>query len=192
MARVIVFARAPQLGRVKRRLAHDVGAAAALRFHGATLRDVTRRLAADRRWQVTLAVTPDRFVRGGRWCPRGIDRIAQGGGDLGSRMMRALRRYRGTPTVLIGSDIPDLTRAHIADALCAVRTGALVLGPATDGGYWLIGTRNIDRYYGLFRGVRWSTTHALADTLANVARSKPIRYVAKLSDVDDAAALRRS
>jgi rSAM/selenodomain-associated transferase 1 len=192
MARVIVFARAPQLGRVKRRLAHDVGAGAALRFHGTTLREVTRRLAADRRWQVTLAVTPDRFARGGRWWPRGVERIPQGGGDLGSRMMRALRRYRGTPTVLIGSDIPDVNCAHIADALCAVRSGALVFGPATDGGYWLIGARNIDQYHRLFRSVRWSTKHALADTLANVARSKQTKFAAKLSDIDDASALRRS
>jgi glycosyltransferase A (GT-A) superfamily protein (DUF2064 family) len=137
-------------------------------------------------------VTPDRFARGGRWWPRDIERIPQGSGDLGSRMMRALRRYRGTPVVLIGSDIPDVTRAHIADALCAVRSGALVFGPATDGGYWLIGTRNIGRYYRLFRGVRWSSAHALADTIANVACSKQIKYAAKLSDVDDAAALRRS
>jgi rSAM/selenodomain-associated transferase 1 len=192
MARVIVFARAPQLGRVKRRLARGVGAGTALQFHGATLRTVTRRLSADRRWQVALAVTPDRFVRGGRWWPRGIARIPQGGGDLGVRMMNALRRYRGTPTVLIGSDIPDVSRAHIADALRAVRSGALVFGPATDGGYWLIGARNIERYYGLFRGVRWSTKHALADTLANVAGAKPVKYAATLSDVDEAAVLRRS
>jgi len=192
MARVIVFARAPQLGRVKRRLAHDIGASAALRFHDTTMREVTRRLAADRRWRVTLAVTPDCLVRRGRWWPRNVERIAQGSGDLGSRMMRALRRYRGTPAVLIGSDIPDVTPRHIADALCAVRSGGLVFGPATDGGYWLIGARNIDRHYRLFRGVRWSTRHALADTLANVARAKQIKYVAQLSDVDDAAALRRS
>jgi uncharacterized protein len=187
-----VFARAPQLGRVKRRLAHEIGASAALRFHDTTMRDVTRRLAADRRWRVTLAITPDRFVRRGRWWPRNVERIAQGGGDLGSRMMRALRRYRGRPAVLIGSDIPGVTPAHIADALRAARSGALVFGPATDGGYWLIGARNIDQYYRLFRSVRWSGAHALADTIVNVACAKRIKYAAKLSDVDDAAAFRRS
>ena len=192
MARVIVFARAPQLGRVKRRLAHDIGASAALRFHGATLCEVTRRLAADRRWRVTLAVTPDRFARRGRWWPRNVERIPQGSGDLGSRMTRALRRFRGTPTVLIGSDIPDATCTHIADALCAVRSGALVFGPATDGGYWLIGARNIDQYYRLLRGVRWSSAHALGDTMANVACSKQIKYAAQLSDVDDAFAFRQA
>ena len=192
MDRVIVFARAPELGRVKRRLAKDIGASAALRFHVATMRSVVRRLSVDRRWAVTIAITPDQWARRGRWWPRGIERIPQGRGDLGVRMARALRRYRSAPTVLIGSDIPDVTPAHIADALRGVRQARLVFGPATDGGYWLIGMRDIDRYYGLFRNVRWSTSDALEDTRANVAPGRQIDNAARLSDVDDLVAFKRS
>ena len=82
--------------------------------------------------------------------------------------------------------------AHIADALRCVRQGELVFGPATDGGYWLIGTRNIDRYYGLFRNVRWSTSNAFDDTRANVVPWRRLDLAARLSDVDDAIAFKRS
>jgi rSAM/selenodomain-associated transferase 1 len=181
MAKVIVFARAPEYGRVKRRLAAGIGADAALRFHIATLRAVVRRLA---RWDVVIAVTPDRYAARGRWWPRGVPRIPQGCGDLGERMARALRRYRGEPAVLIGSDIPGVSNAHIAEAIRAARRAKLVFGPAADGGFWLVGARNIDRYHGLFRDVRWSTEHALADTLNNVAPGRDAVLVARLADVD--------
>src|SRR6202035_4265954 len=84
---VIVFARAPRLGTVKRRLARDIGDRAALRFHMATLTALLRDLLACRRFDVLLAVTPDRAcVR----LPVRVRRIGQGGGDLGRRMSRGL------------------------------------------------------------------------------------------------------
>lgn len=179
MDKVIVFARAPELGRVKRRLAAGIGGDAARRFHIRTLRAVVRRLAP--RFDVVIAVTPDRYARRGRWWPAGVPRIGQGPGDLGQRMLRALARH---PGVLIGSDIPDVTGAHIAAALRAVRQGKLVFGPAADGGFWLIGARDIARHHGLFRGVRWSSRHALADSLANVAPGRAVALAARLADVD--------
>lgn len=176
---VIIFARAPEYGRVKRRLAAGIGADAALRFHVATTRAVAHRLKS--RFDVVIAVTPDRYAARGRWWPPGVPRIRQGAGDLGQRMIRALARH---PGVLIGSDIPDVTPAHIAAALRGVRQGKLVFGPAMDGGFWLVGARNIGRYHGLFRNVRWSTPYALKDALGNIAPGREVALTARLADVD--------
>jgi glycosyltransferase A (GT-A) superfamily protein (DUF2064 family) len=92
--------------------------------------------------------------------------------------------------VLIGSDIPAVTRAHIAAALAALGRHDSVFGPAEDGGYWLVGERRLHAMPDLFRGVRWSSPHALADTLANLAPGETDAFAATLADVDDGAAYR--
>ena len=78
-----------------------------------------------------------------------------------------------------------LTGLHIAAAFAALGRADLVFGPATDGGYWLVGARNPLVLRGLFDGVRWSGPYALADTLAN-ARSRRVALLEPLDDVDDA------
>jgi len=91
---------------------------------------------------------------------------------------------------MIGTDIPDITPAHIVQAFRILGRADCVFGRATDGGYWLVGARRRPRTPRPFANVRWSSEHALADTLANLA-SQSIGFVATLSDVDDAAALAR-
>ncbi len=185
---LILFARAPRLGTVKRRLAREVGAMAALRFHRGQVQRLVRGLGRDRRWRTMLAATPDRLAaRGMRW-PAGPTCFPQGPGDLGARMDRALRRHRPF-AVLVGSDIPGIRPADIAAAFRALRAGApAVFGPAEDGGYWLVG-------FGPrppaapFRAVRWSTSDALADTLYNCRGRRPPALVRRLRDVDTAADL---
>lgn len=183
---VVVFARTPRRGRVKRRLARDVGDAAALRFHRLTLESLIRRLATDPRWRTVLAVTQGTW----RW-PRGVPRIRQAGGDLGGRMARAIAAIPSGPVLLVGSDIPGIRRAHIARAFRALAGRDVVFGPARDGGFWLVGVRKREVLPRLFRGVRWSTQYALADTIANLATGRSHALADMLSDVDDAAALRR-
>jgi len=182
---LIVFARTPARGAVKRRLAAAIGDAAALRFHRLTLEALTRRLARDRRWRTVLAVTSGPY----RW-PRFLPRIRQGGGDLGARMARAIDAMPQGPVLLVGSDIPDIRAAHIARAFRALAAGDAVFGPARDGGYWLVGVRKRPLLRRLFLGVRWSTTHALADTVANLPAGSRHALVDVLSDVDDDAAWR--
>jgi rSAM/selenodomain-associated transferase 1 len=157
---VIVFARAPRLGAVKRRLARGIGAMAALRFYRAQLA-ATLREARDKRWRTVIAATPDRARV--RW-PRGITVLPQGHGDLGQRMGRALARHRRA--VLVGCDVPHLARADIAAAFRALGRAQAVFGPAEDGGYWLVGL-GPRRPAQPFAAVRWSGPHALGDTLAN-------------------------
>lgn len=178
---VVVFARVPRLGAVKRRLARDIGARAALRFYLATLGATLRRLRADGRFHVVLAVTPDRVAA--RW-PVRVPVIRQGRGDLGARMHRACTRFRRRRVVLIGSDIPELRTSDVATALRALGRVDAVFGPALDGGYWLVGM-SPRRPAKPFAGVRWSSKHALADTLANF-RGRQIALLRMLRDVDTA------
>jgi rSAM/selenodomain-associated transferase 1 len=187
-ARLLIFAKTPRLGRVKRRLAAELGTVAAWRFqrhvHGAVL----GRLAADPRWRATLFVTPDRFAAAGRFWPPAISRAPQGQGDLGARMMRAFRALPDGPAVLVGSDIPELRAAHVARAFTHLRRHDAVFGPARDGGYWLVGLRHPRRHADLFQGVRWSGPHALSDTAANIRPGHRVAYLDPLEDIDDAAA----
>ena len=189
-ANLIVFVRAPRLGMVKHRLAAGIGVLAARRFYARTTAEVLARIARDPRWNTRLAVTPDRFAGKGRFWPRDLERFPQGDGDLGRRMARAMARFAGAPVAIVGSDIPALASHHVADAFAALRGNEAVFGPASDGGYWLVGLRDGADVGDLFVGVRWSTEHALADTLAN-AKGRRVRLLEELDDVDDAVDLAR-
>lgn len=189
-ATVIVFLRAPHLGAVKRRLAAGIGMVEARHFYRATARRLLRRLGRSARWDVRLAVTPDRAAARGRYWPARLKRFGQGNGDLGRRMERAMLRFPDRPVVLIGSDIPDLSTEHIARAFAALRRCDLVFGPASDGGYWLVGAREAGMVRRLFADVRWSTAHALHDTLANSGYRR-VRLLDSLDDVDDVEDLAR-
>jgi len=183
---VVVFARAPRLGAVKRRLAKDIGDRAALNFHRATLRRLLRMLSADRRFSTAVSITPDRaMVR----LPHRVRRIRQGPGDIGQRMRRAFHQFPHACVVIIGSDIPDANAADIAEAFRALGAADAVFGPAADGGYWLVGLSR-RRPARLFDHVRWSTEHALTDTLQNLA-GHGVAFLRTLHDVDTADDWRR-
>jgi rSAM/selenodomain-associated transferase 1 len=178
---VIVMVRAPLPGKTKTRLSRQIGSTEALRFYRAATSTVLRRLASDTRWQLAVAVTPDHHVRSRFW-PAGVTRLSQGPGGLGERMRALLSGMRGRPIVLIGSDIPRIRAAHIAAALRKTTASNLVLGPADDGGYWLIAAHARPLRRAIFDNVRWSTEFALADTVRNWAG--PVSLAAGLSDVD--------
>jgi rSAM/selenodomain-associated transferase 1 len=194
-ARLILFARAPQLGGGKRRLAHDIGAVRAVRFERLMLGSLLRRLGRDRRWRLRLAVTPDCTVRRARHSfglgQSGIEAVGQGPGDLGRRRRRALAQAPPGPAVLIGADIPAVQARHIAAAFRLLGRHDLVFGPAADGGFWLIGARRRPRLPPLFACVRWSSPDALADTLRGLPRGVSVGFVDTLEDVDGGAAYRR-
>jgi hypothetical protein len=188
---VVIFLRAPRLGRVKSRLARGIGALAALRFYRGTAERLLRRLTRDPRWRSELAVTPDVDARRRPWRVSAGYR-PQGHGDLGERMARVFRDLPPGPAVIIGSDIPALTPAHIAEAFKALGDHGAVFGPASDGGYWLVGLRRRPRLPPrLFEGVRWSSAHALADTLAGLPSNLKVAFLETLEDVDDAASYAR-
>ncbi len=187
--RLIIMAKSPKAGRVKRRLAGEIGATKATQFARTCLSHTLLKLARDKRWRTVLAVAPDSETHPSSW-PRfaaRVERLPQGPGDLGTRMQRLFRRLPPGPVIIVGSDIPGLSAREIAKAFHRLRGADAVMGPAADGGYWLIGLRRSPTILAPFRGVRWSSQHALADTLANLEGRK-LATVATLSDVDTADA----
>ena len=187
--RLIVMAKSPLAGRVKRRLAASVGVVSAARFYRTCLAHTLMRLGRDPRWRTLLAVSPDRDVSAPYW-PRGIERLPQGGGDLGVRMQRLFRRLPPGPAIIVGSDIPAIKPSDIARAFRLLGNGDAVLGRAPDGGYWLVGLRRSPRLLAPFANVRWSGPHALADTLRNLEGHR-VAFAATLSDVDSEEDYRR-
>ena len=106
---VILFTRSPRLGMVKRRLSRDIGMSDAWIFYRRNVRVISKRLALDPRWKLWLAVTPDTFEGNEPFWPNYIPTIRQGSGDIGVRMYRCLSIFQTHPTILIGTDIPDIT-----------------------------------------------------------------------------------
>ena len=186
---LILFVKAPRIGTVKTRLARDIGRYEAWRFYRDTTNLMLKRLSRGARWQTILGVTPDSFAeRAGFW-PQDIARIPQGHGNIGQRMAQAFEALPPGPALLVGADIPTLTRDHVEQAFQRLRGSDLVFGPSTDGGFWLVGARRTESVRNLFREVRWSTKYALADTIANAGRSK-VALLVPLTDIDTGAEYR--
>ncbi len=188
---LVIFLKEPRPGRVKTRLARGLGAVPAAWWFRHQAARLIRRVGRDRRWRTVLAVTPDREGMASRVWPPDLARLPQGPGDLGARMARAFAAMPPGPVVIVGADIPALGAAHVAEGFRLLGRHEAVLGPSDDGGYWMIGLRRGGRAVpaGLFRGVRWSTPDALADTLAGLA-PLDVGFAPVLADVDEAADLR--
>jgi len=190
---VLVFVRAPVAGRVKTRLAARIGAEAALRVY----RRLAEHAVAEARAlgsgaSVRIHFTP---ADGGdavrAWLGGGGEYLPQAGGDLGERMRQAFEAAFAAGfrrAVIIGSDLPDLSPAMLRDAFARLETSDAVLGPARDGGYYLLGMREM--IGGIFDGVPWSTPRVLDATLARLrAAGASVALLEPLADVDEAADL---
>lgn len=190
---LVLFLKEPRPGRVKTRLGAGIGMTAAAWWFRHQAMRVIRRLGRDPRWRMVLAVTPDAEGLTSRVWPAGPPRWPQGRGDLGARMARALGAMPPGPVLIVGADIPDLGAAHVAACFRLLGRHEAVLGPAPDGGYWAVGLRRGGRAVpaALFRGVRWSTGHALTDTLASLA-PLDVGFGPVRADVDGAGDLRGS
>ncbi|MEB8387622.1 glycosyltransferase [Rhodobacteraceae bacterium KMM 6894] len=184
---LVIMLKEPRPGRVKTRLGADIGMTNAAWWFRHQSRRLLRTIQ-DPRWQTVLAVAPDRAMSSRAW-PAGLPRIAQGPGDLGARMARIMRTLPPGPICIIGADIPDIRRTHIARAFQSLGAHDATFGPAPDGGYWLIGAkrrRAIPR--GFLQNVRWSSPYALADSRATLPAWR-IALTDTLNDVDTAADL---
>lgn len=190
---VILFARTPRYGRVKTRLARDIGKIETLRFYRNTLANVSRRLSRDGRFQISIALTPDRDVDG-LASPILYDHALQpqGNGDLGQRMSTAFAGLPPGPALIIGSDIPDIQPHHIERAFNALGRNDAVFGPCDDGGYWLVGLKRLCATPpGFMKKVRWSSAHTLKDTIATLPKNWKMSYINNLDDIDDGAAFQK-
>lgn len=184
---LVVFAKAPRMGRVKRRLAKDLGVVATWEFYRKVQRNLLNRLSSNKGWRSWLAVTPDKAATEKPFWPTGQNAhwiaIDQGPGDLGIRMARMLYELPPGPVVIVGTDIPGLNKEHIEQAFKALETYDAVFGPAHDGGYYLVGIKRRPAIINPFFGVRWSTEYALSDTLENLIGYR-VAFLETLQDVD--------
>jgi hypothetical protein len=192
--RLIIFTRYPEPGSTKTRLIPQLGAAGAAELQ----RQMTRHIVSSVTEFAGLHPTPleVRFEGGNKnlmtaWLGAGFDYSPQGKGDIGLRMGRALGDGFGggyDTVVIIGSDIPDITGDIIHKAFEGLKKHDLVLGPAGDGGYYLIGmhkTAFIQANPRLFNGINWGTDGVLSQTL-DVAEELRLSYILldTLNDVD--------
>lgn len=181
----IIMCKAPEQGKVKTRLAAEIGEAQALRVYLALLR-ITVHAAISSAWDTVLAVDGDHTCM-----PQNQHRtIAQRGDDLGVRICNAINDAGDYDRiVVIGADAPRITHHQIAQAFHTLETHDVVLGPATDGGYWLIGMQQL--YSEIFTDMPWSTDRVFDVTRERCAAlGLRVATVATLSDIDTAADLR--
>lgn len=185
--KLLVFLKAPRRSTVKTRLAAELGAddalAAYLELASVTLSNLAA-LAP-----VELRFTPDDAGSEiAPWLQAGWSSAPQGNGDLGARLARSFGdafRAGHERVVVIGSDCPYLTGDDIRTAWEGLAENDVVIGPATDGGYWLLGLRSAQP--DLFEGIDWSTASVLSQTLQRAeAAQLSVTLLRELSDVDTA------
>jgi uncharacterized protein len=183
--KLIVFVKAPRPGAVKTRLAKAIGAPAA----GAAYRQLVETLLNQLQGLggVEVCFSPDDAASEVQhWLKEGWSSSPQGDGDLGRRLQSAFQRafHAGARrVVIIGSDCPAVRVEDIGEACGGLQTHDVVLGPATDGGYWLIGLRQPQP--NLFRGVHWSTEDVFAETIQRAHHADlRVHLLRELADVD--------
>jgi rSAM/selenodomain-associated transferase 1 len=190
---LLVFARVPALGRVKSRLAAGVGEPAALSVYHELLAITNAAIVAAgvpaTVWLADTAGPEPTPAEAREWATHHAR--CQPEGDLGARMATAFEAAfaAGAGRVaVIGTDCPGLRASHLTQAFAELETADLVLGPATDGGYYLLGLR--EPRPELFANKTWSTDSVLADTLADARRlGLRVALLPELRDVDTAADL---
>lgn len=181
---LMVFVRNPVAGKVKTRLARDVGDEKALRIYQKLLtytREIIRSVPVQK--QIWYS---DNIPENNRWRGQHVDYKVQVGADLGERMKHAFSDAFGQGydrAVIIGSDCAELTSAHLRETYRRLQNTDLVIGPSEDGGYYLLGMNEF--HPRLFDDIDWSTDRVFSQTLDRV-NSLGLEYhlLEELNDVD--------
>jgi rSAM/selenodomain-associated transferase 1 len=175
---IVIFARWPQAGMVKTRLAGALGDEGAARVYRRLLGH-TIAMARASGLPTELRVTGAPCEKFAQKFGPGLNVRDQGQGDLGARLTRV-----AVPALVIGSDLPALSPELLREAARALETHEVVIGPARDGGYWLIGLKQPCPW--LFAGMAWSTPQVLPETLARLeARGIVPAILSELADIDE-------
>ncbi len=182
---LIIFAKNPVLGKVKTRLAKTIGDEAAFQAYQQMLghvRDVASKVECDR-----IVFYSDFVDESDAWKRPTFSKEVQSGKDIGEKMHNALAatlRKGYEKVVLVGCDLLDLQVQHLEQAFRSLEFHDVALGPAEDGGYYLIGLKSTDS--SLFVNKTWSHANVLTNTLADIQRQgKSVHLIARLSDIDD-------
>lgn len=184
---VVLFVRNPEKGAVKSRLARDLDEDTAVSLYKGFVLDVLKTLKKGR-YSLEICYHPaDAGREVSEWLGKNLSYMAQEGKDLGERMHKAFLRAfsKGFCRVLIiGSDIPDITNTVIDEAFAADESDA-VLGPAFDGGYYLIGFRQNSVLPEIFEKMGWGTPAVYEKTMSVFKKHNfKVHVLPKLRDID--------
>lgn len=179
---LIIFIKNPELGKVKTRLAKDVGEEKALQIYKALLAHTRK---------VSLQVSANRYlfyheqIKNDEWLEEDFKKRLQHEGDLGEKMSDAFDQvlHYHNKAIIIGSDCPQISSTIINEAYTYVDDHDLVIGATYDGGYYLLGMKVLNT--DIFKGIEWSTDKVFDQTIAKVKKNGlSFHKLPKLSDVD--------
>ena len=179
---LIVFTRNPELGKVKTRLAKTIGNATALKIYIFLLertRDIAVQVSADKAVYYSVKVRENDI-----WDANNFQKHQQVGEDLGIRMLHAFKngfKAGYEKVMIIGSDLYDLTAETIENAFIALEDNEVVIGPAEDGGYYLLGMNSLEEK--VFKNKNWGTETVRKNTLEEL-KDKKVFLLGELNDVD--------
>ena len=179
---LLIFTRNPELGKAKTRLAKSVGDKTALTIYKFLLdktKEVTQNLTCDKAVYYSVKVRKNDI-----WDANIYQKHQQIGEDLGIRMQNAFKNSFDKDyekVMIIGSDLYDLTPNIIEDAFTKLNTNDVVIGPAEDGGYYLLGMNVLQPH--IFQNKEWGTSSVRKETLANL-KDKKVHLLTMLNDVD--------
>lgn len=179
---LMIFTRNPELGKVKTRLAASIGDQSALDIYKFLLqktKDVTKNLQCDKAIYYSVKIRENDI-----WGVETYQKHQQQGEDLGERMQNAFQNafdkgYK--KVVIIGSDLFDLTEDHINEAFKKLDINDTVIGPAEDGGYYLLGLKKM--FPSIFKNKAWGTSSVRKDTLKDLEKVS-VHLLTTLNDVD--------
>jgi uncharacterized protein len=177
--RAVIFTRYPIAGQAKTRLIPAIGGDNAARVHQMlTERTVAVLKQCDCQLEVSITGADEQAFA--NWLGNDINFVTQPSGGLTERLLAAAEP---APVIFFGSDTPDLRAAHVNAALAALQSHDAVIGPAHDGGYYLIGIRAPAPF--LFTDMPWSTDQVLPETLRRLSQHNMTVYLTEtLSDCD--------
>lgn len=184
---LIIFLKAPRLGRVKSRLAEFIGEEAALEAYRILVEQQMASLPQG--WNIEVHYTPmDARDEMRAWLGAApYSYYPQVEGDLGNRLRHAQQdafKRNAEKVLFIGGDCPYLTRKILDEAATYIKPQTVVLGPAADGGYYLLGLQ--EPHPQIFENIEWSTSQVLEQTIALArAHSLSLSFLKMLEDVDD-------
>ncbi|WP_299056401.1 TIGR04282 family arsenosugar biosynthesis glycosyltransferase [uncultured Polaribacter sp.] len=179
---LLIFTRNPELGKVKTRLAKTVGDEIALEIYKYLLQKtqkITSKVTSDKAVYYSVKIRENDI-----WEESTFQKNLQNGEDLGIRMLQAFKNSfkKGyQKVIIIGSDLPDITTEIIDEAFLQLDSSDVVLGPATDGGYYLLGMNTLHEK--IFKNKNWGTDTVRAATLSDL-KDKKVHLLPALNDVD--------
>lgn len=184
LAALIIFIRNPELGKVKTRLAKDLGDQQALDIYKILL-SYTRSVATS--VDVTRYLFYHEEIKEDQWSTNLFEKALQETGDLGTKMKSSFQHVlsKHSKAIIIGSDCTQLTKEIINDAIAALDQDDIVIGPTHDGGYYLIGMKEV--HDALFDDMTWSIASVYDETISRINQLQLTYFsLPRLSDIDHA------